>query len=106
MNAKELELNSPGGNDVSMPNCYICGKPLNESRYRLRRRVKTGEWVRRDYRSGKPSSVQNRFGPRTVCQGCANRIDARDSKSARWQWIQIVIGLGTICYLVLTARFL
>ena len=85
-----------------MANCYICGRPLNESRRRLRRRVKTGEWVRNDYRSGKPSSVQNRFGPRIVCQGCAKRIDARDVRSARWQWIQIALLLVVIVCLLIS----
>lgn len=83
-----------------MANCYICGRPLNESRYRLRRRVKTGEWVRRDYRSGKPSSVQNRYGSRIVCQGCAKWIDARDLRSAKWQWIQLA---GAVLIVLLLA---
>ncbi|MCC6687212.1 MAG: hypothetical protein IT205_09515 [Fimbriimonadaceae bacterium] len=84
-----------------MANCYICGRPLNVSRYRLRRRVKTGEWVRRDYRSGKPNSVQNRYGSRIVCQGCAKWIDARDARSARWQWIQIGLVVGLLMILLL-----
>lgn len=83
-----------------MANCYICGRPLNESRYRLRRRVKTGEWVRRDYRSGKPSSVQNRYGSRIVCQGCAKWIDARDLRGARWQWIQLLVALVVLLVLI------
>lgn len=84
-----------------MANCYICGRPLNESRYRLRRRVKTGEWVRRDYRSGRPASVQNRYGARIVCQGCAKWIDARDMRSAQRQWIQIGAFLIVLFTLVL-----
>lgn len=84
-----------------MANCYHCGRPLNESRYRLRRRVKTGEWVRRDYRSGKPSSVQNRYGSRIVCQGCAKWIDARDLRGARWQWIQLALALTLLAGLLL-----
>lgn len=84
-----------------MANCYICGRPLNESRYRLRRRVKTGEWIRRDYRSEKPSSVQNRYGSRIVCQGCAKWIDAHDFRSARWEWIQIGLVVGLLLILLL-----
>jgi hypothetical protein len=84
-----------------MANCYICGRPLNESRYRLRRRVKTGEWIRRDYRSGKSSSVQNRYGSRIVCQGCAKWVDAHDLRSARWQWIQIAAALTVVLILAL-----
>ncbi len=88
-----------------MANCYICGRPLNESRYRLRRRVKTGEWVRRDFRSEKPSSVQKRYGSRIVCQGCAKWIDARDTRSARWQWIQIGFALCALVFLALANAY-
>lgn len=94
------------GQISSMANCYICGRPLNESRHRLRRRVKTGESIRHDYRSAKPSSVQNRYGPRIVCQGCAKWIDARDVRSTRWQWLQLAGALGLVLYLILAARFL
>jgi len=83
-----------------MANCYICGRPLNESRTRFRRHVKTGEWVRSDYRYGKPSSIQKRFGSRIVCKGCAKRIDARDFRSARSQWIQLGLILGVIVVLL------
>ncbi|MEG4918831.1 hypothetical protein QUB12_38045 [Microcoleus sp. B7-D4] len=84
-----------------MANCYICGRPLNESRYRLRRHVKTGEWIRSDYRTGRISTVQRRFGTRIVCKGCAKRIDARDFRSAKWQWIQLGIALMVVLVLIL-----
>ncbi|MBA4293202.1 hypothetical protein C0431_09545 [bacterium] len=89
------------GKTECMANCYICGRPLNESRTRLRRNVKTGEWVRRDYRTGKPMSVQKRFGTRIVCQGCAKWIDARDLRSARWQWIQLGLALVVVGFLLI-----
>lgn len=88
-----------------MANCYLCGRPLNESRTRLRRRVKTGEWIRRSKRSGWADSVATRYGPRIVCLGCAHRLDARDFRSARWQWIQVgalMIVLFTLLALHLT----
>jgi hypothetical protein len=84
-----------------MPNCYICGRPLNETRYRHRRQVKVGEWVRRNYASGKAQTVVNKLGPRIVCAGCAKRLDTRDLKSAKWQWIQICLLLGIVLILLL-----
>jgi hypothetical protein len=83
-----------------MPNCYLCGRPLNESRYRHRRRVKVGEWVRRNYKTGSAESVTNKYGPRIVCAGCAKRLDARDLRSVRWQWIQIAFFLGVLLLLL------
>lgn len=84
-----------------MANCYLCGRPLNESRTRLRRRVKTGEWIRRSRRTGWTDSVATRYGPRIVCLGCAHRLDARDFRSESWQWAQI-----TVLVLLLTVLLL
>ena len=86
-----------------MANCYICGRPLNESRYRLRRKVKTGEWIRRCYRIGKAVGVATRNGPRIVCKGCAKRIDWQDRRSERMQWLQLGFWL-LVLLLLLGAR--
>ncbi len=87
--------------NASMPNCYVCGRPLNESRYRLRRKVQTGEWVRRVYRRGGGMTVAKRYGSRVVCRGCASRLDMRNLQSERWQKIQLVFWLSILLILVL-----
>lgn len=76
-----------------MPNCYICGKPLRESRTRLRRTVKTGEWIRRNYTRDRADRRTVRFSSRVVCARCARKLDMRDERSDRWQWIQLGIWL-------------
>ena len=91
--------------DGHMANCYLCGRPLNESRTRHRRRVKTGDWIRRDYKTGKAVSTQYRYGSRIVCLGCAKQIDAQDVRSERWRWIQLTLSL-IVLFAVLLARWL
>lgn len=83
-----------------MANCYLCGRQLNESRTRLRRRVKTGDWIRRDYRTGKPVATQYRYGSRIVCLGCSKRLDARNISSERWQWIQLATAIFILALLL------
>jgi len=59
-----------------MSQCYRCGKSIPPSRYQLRRKVKTGEWLRRNYAKDKVSSVNVHYGIRIVCKSCARSIDA------------------------------
>lgn len=79
-----------------MPNCYLCGRPLNEMRTRLRRKVMTGEWIRRSYLRGRVDRITHRYSSRIVCAGCAKYLDLRDLKSDRWQRIQLRFWLALL----------
>lgn len=50
----------------------------------LRRKVQTGEWVRRSYSRGKVEAVQKHFGRRIVCKGCARDMD----RKALWKEVR------------------
>lgn len=54
--------------------CYLCGREI-KSRVRTRRKVQTGEWVRRDYKRSRIESVQIHFNRRVVCGFCARQLD-------------------------------
>jgi len=60
-----------------MPNCYVCGTYLEPARHQLRRKVRTGERLRRSYLRDRfrPASLNVNFGFRVVCRRCAKRID-------------------------------
>ena len=58
-----------------MANCYVCGRPLKPGSRALRRKVRTGEWLRRSRKDAPPTSVNVHFGMRVVCPWCARRID-------------------------------
>jgi hypothetical protein len=88
-----------------MPNCFRCGRPLLDTKTRLRRRVRTGEWIRRGYgKSGSVSAVQQHYGMRIVCAGCAAWIDMLEQRHARKQWIQILVGLAVLAALFVGAQ--
>ena len=85
-----------------MANCYLCGKTIDPGPH-LRRRVKTGDWVRRSYDRSRVTGYHVRYGTRTVCKSCAWWIDRRDWQSERLQWLQIIVGLVVLA-LILGAR--
>lgn len=72
--------------------CYLCGQRIVRGR-QLRRRVKTGEWVRRRYAQSRVSHVQTSFGMRIVCGWCARRIDRQDLRSAWQGHLSVVLAL-------------
>lgn len=61
-----------------MHHCFLCGRPIRPTAYVSRRKVRTGEWLRRAYRNGKVSSASTHFGKRVVCSGCAGRLDRQE----------------------------
>lgn len=79
-----------------MPNCFRCGRPLKDTKTRLRRKVRTGEWIRRGYGKSGVNAVQQHYGMRIVCAGCAAWIDTLEQKDARRQWIQIALGTSVL----------
>ncbi len=66
-----------------MPNCYRCGQYFKSGDFQLRRKVRTGEHLTKQYRSGKTNVYSVRYGPRVVCKGCAKQID-RENRRAQF----------------------
>lgn len=58
-----------------MNHCFLCGRPLKAGSALPRRKVRTGEWLRKTYRAKKVASVNVHFGVRIVCLRCAKRLD-------------------------------
>jgi DNA-directed RNA polymerase subunit N (RpoN/RPB10) len=83
-----------------MPNCFRCGRPLTDTNTRLRRKVQTGEWVRRGYGKSKILGTQTSFGMRIVCKGCVQWLDSCEGRLARHQWVQLGLAFITLVLLV------
>ena len=77
-----------------MAYCYRCGKLLERERYQYRRKVKTGEWSRKNYPPAKVTQVQASFGYRIVCRECARKIDLQNMTVER-VWL-LKLGLALI----------
>ena len=86
-----------------MPTCYRCGQPIT-TRERFRRKVKTGELLRRRFQTSKPSAVTTRFGMRMVCRDCAHTLDAEWRRHELVQYVELFIAIGLLL-IVLLARF-
>lgn len=57
-----------------MQHCYRCGREI-KGQTLLRRRVRTGEFVRRGYGRNRVTGVSERYGMRIVCSFCAKSLD-------------------------------
>lgn len=57
-----------------MHHCYRCGREI-KTRTLVRRRVKTGEFIRRAYGRNRVTGVSERYGMRVVCPFCAKSLD-------------------------------
>ncbi|MBS1722996.1 MAG: hypothetical protein JSS66_08600 [Armatimonadetes bacterium] len=75
-----------------MATCYRCGRKI-EDRRQLRRRVKTGEWVRRRYPKTSVSHTQAHFGMRIVCKWCAGQIDRSELRQRLHSDIAVLVAL-------------
>ena len=71
-----------------MTHCYLCGCTMSAPEPKLRRRVKTGEWVRKSYGSDRVEAVQYHYGRRIVCRRCARYCDRKEARQyvARHLW--------------------
>lgn len=58
-----------------MSTCYRCGRQISADEPGLRRRVRTGDRTRVNYRTGKVVEGLTTFGMRTVCSRCAGYLD-------------------------------
>lgn len=88
----------------SMANCYRCGRAIEDD-LRIRRRVKTGEWVRRRYPKSSVSHVQSTFGMRIVCKWCAGQIDRQELRVAFRGHMAALIALATLMVALLLRGF-
>lgn len=68
--------------------CYLCGSLIDPEKRLLRRKVRTGEWLRRTYPSGRPVSAKYHTGYRVVCGRCAKRIDFEEGRKDRLMWLE------------------
>lgn len=87
-----------------MENCFACGRPMRSGVPHLRRKVKTGEIVRR-YR-GRVSGVHQHFAVRVVCRKCAWRIDRdRFVKETLPQLLELGLALLVLLAALLSKLF-
>ena len=61
-------------------NCYTCGRYFRPEEPHQRRRVKTGEKYRKQYKSSNVELIQATYGMRIVCKNCARYLDSLESK--------------------------
>jgi len=83
-----------------MATCYRCGRPISTSE-RVRRKVKTGEWMKRRFSSPKATSVTTRYGMRVVCSECAKVLDAPWTRHELLQYVELALAVGFIAAVIL-----
>ena len=76
-----------------MATCYRCGRPIPSTEFKLRRRVKTGEWIRRRYPNPSISSLHIHYGIRLVCSSCARAIDFEAVRREMVKYVELGIAL-------------
>lgn len=87
-----------------MANCYLCGCTTNGRQ--LRRRVKTGEFVRRRYPTTSVSHIQVSYGMRIVCPLCAKRLDRWELRLAWMGHASMLVALAGLVLGVLALQWL
>ena len=88
----------------SMANCYRCGRPILDTRYHLRRRVKTGGYERRRFSGGKATTVQTHYGMRIVCSHCARQIDFHENRQWLMGTVSVLVALIVMVVVLLSSR--
>ncbi|MBS1703679.1 MAG: hypothetical protein JST12_18595 [Armatimonadetes bacterium] len=82
-----------------MAHCYLCGSELPSHVHHVRRKVKTGEHVRKRYPRSGISATQSSYGMRIVCKRCARFLDRQDLKrDLMREWL---VGLALIILILL-----
>ena len=83
-------------------NCYRCGRYFRPGELHLRRKVKTGERYRKQYKSTQVDMVQATYGMRIVCKWCAAQIDRAEAKRQLMQHAgSIVLLLALVLLMIL-----
>jgi predicted nucleic acid-binding Zn ribbon protein len=88
-----------------MATCYRCGQPIPSTEFKLRRKVKTGESIRRRYPNPNVSAIQTTYGIRLVCSDCAKSIDWEERQREWKQYVQLVIALLVLIGLLIAKAF-
>ncbi|MEA2554420.1 MAG: hypothetical protein QOJ65_2596 [Fimbriimonadaceae bacterium] len=78
--------------NAAMANCFRCGQHIDSHRH-LRRRVKTGEWVRHRHPNKRVSISQTHYGMRVVCPWCAKALDRTEARRELAIWIELAAAL-------------
>jgi len=87
-----------------MANCYRCGRPIEDPRYHLRRRVKTGGYERRRYGRGRVDTIQAHYGFRIVCPQCARSLDFQNHRLELIGHLQVILALVILVAVLLASR--
>jgi hypothetical protein len=86
-----------------MAYCYQCGRYLPPRRHQERRKVKTGESVRRYPVTFRRSATNLHYGMRVVCPSCARRLDRHFRLGELWGWLQVAIAILLLFMLICMA---
>jgi hypothetical protein len=81
--------------------CYQCGNSIPSNQFPFRRKVMTGEWLRRGYSNGKVSSVNLHYGLRLVCKSCAFSIDREARARELMQWSKLALVVAVLLVVLL-----
>jgi hypothetical protein len=84
-----------------MAHCYICGRQIKDKSQQLRRKVKTGEWVRKRYPKPRAQEMQTHYGMRIVCKRCAKLEDLFYEKQEYWRLEEIVVLMAILTLLMI-----
>ena len=88
----------------SMVHCYRCGMEIEGKNYK-RRKVKTGEWIRRRYPRKTVAALNVHYGLRIVCNRCARQIDLDYRRGELMEWLKIAAALLVLfVFLYLNSR--
>lgn len=87
-----------------MANCYRCGRPILDTKYHLRRRVRTGGFERRRYLRGRIDLIQTHYGMRVVCTKCAHAIDRQEYRLRLEGHLQVIVALVVLVLALILAR--
>jgi ribosomal protein L44E len=86
-----------------MANCYRCGKPILDTKYKLRRKVHTGGDERRRYPGG-VERMTTRYGLRIVCTKCAHILDMQSGRNMNAENVYILVALTVLFIAMLLIR--
>ena len=86
-----------------MSSCYRCGRPILETKHRLRRRVKTGGFERRRWGGkGKQVTISANYGFRIVCTRCAHILDLQAGRVQSAENVRVLVALGFLVAVLLS----
>ena len=86
-----------------MANCYRCGRPILDTKYKLRRKVRTGGDERRRYPGG-VERMTTRYGQRVVCANCARILDMQSGRDMIAESAYILVALMVLLIAMLLIR--